>query len=215
MEWQLYSFIIRHPMPPGRQSDLSFFQKPDIYVLDTETTGLKGYPYDHVVDVAVCRVSLQDGTVEEVFSSVVGHDVASWDQATKGAWIFENTDLTLEMVADAPPLADVAAELRNILQGCFVTSFNVDFDFQKFLFHPPWDLEPHISLTPCIMKRSMPICAIPGTYDRYKFPRLQEAYDMIVPGDPAGIRGHQSHRALSDAVMASYVLIELDRMGRY
>lgn len=202
-------------MPAGRQSDLSFFQKPDIYVLDTETTGLKGYPYDHVVDVAVCRVSLQDGKVEEVLSTVVGHDISIWDQATRNAWIFQNTDLTLEMVSDAPPAAQVAADLRRLLQGRYVTSFNVDFDFKKFLFHPPWDLEPHINLTPCIMKRSMPICAIPGTYDKYKFPRLQEAYDMIVEGDPAGIEGHQSHRALSDAVMASHVLIQLDRMGEY
>lgn len=202
-------------MAASRQSNLSSFAKPEIYVLDSETTGLKGYPYDHVVDIGVCKVSLQDGTVEEIYSSVVGHDVDSWDQATRGAWIFENTDLTLEEVAAATPAAEVAEKLREILRGQFSTSFNVDFDFRKFLFHPPWELEQVISLTPCIMRKAMPICAIPGYYGDYKFPRLQEAYDMIVPGDPAGIKGNQTHRALSDAVMASHILIQLERMGKY
>jgi DNA polymerase-3 subunit epsilon len=212
---QLYFLDVVVFMPSVRQSELSFFSKPDIYVIDTETTGLKGYPYDHVVDVAVCRVSLQDGTVEEAFSMVVGHDVSGWDQATREAWIFENTDLSLEMVAEAPPAEDVATELRRLLRGCFCTSFNIDFDFRKFLLFPPWSLETVVKLTPCIMKRAMPICAIPGFYGQYKYPKLQEAYDMIVPGDPADIKGNQTHRALSDAIMASYLLITLDRRGQY
>lgn len=199
----------------SRQSELSFFTKPDIFVLDTETTGLRGHPYDYVVDIAVCRVSLQEGIVEPVFSSVVGHDISAWDTSTRHAWIFENTDMSLEMVREAPPIAEVVSEVRRLLHDQYVTSFNVDFDFLKFLFFPPWDLEPLIHTTRCIMKASMPICAIPGTYDKYKYPKLKEAYDMIVNGDPAGIAGNQTHRALSDAIMASHILIALDRMGKY
>ena len=199
----------------GRQSELSFFMKPDIYVLDTETTGLRGHPYDHVVDIAICRVSLRDGNVESVFSSVVGHDISTWDQTTRKAWIFENTDLSLDMVSDAPPIETIVENVRKLLCNQYVTSFNVDFDFRKFLFQPPWNLEHAIELTPCIMKASMPICAIPGTYDKYKYPKLKEAYEMIVPGDPAGIEGNQTHRALSDTIMASHILIALDRAGKY
>ena len=199
----------------SKQSDLSFFTKPNIYVLDTETTGLKGHPYDHVVDIAVCLVSLDEGIVEPVYSSVVGYDTSAWDKATRQAWIFENTDMSLGMVQAAPPIMDVVSDLRSLLQGQYVTSFNVDFDFQKFLFFTPWNLERYIHPTRCIMKAAMPICAIPGFYDKYKFPKLQEAYDMIVTGDPAGIAGNQTHRALSDAVMASHLLIALDRMGKY
>lgn len=199
----------------SKQSELSFFMKPDIYVLDTETTGLKGHPYDHVVDIAICRVSLEKGTVEPVFSSVVGHDTSRWDQTTRHAWIFENTDLSLEMVQAAPPLLEVVSEVRRLLHNQYVTSFNVDFDFLRFLFLPPWDLKTIIHPTRCIMKAAMPICAIPGTYDTYKYPKLQEAYDMIVSGDPANIAGNQTHRALSDTIMASHILIALDRMGKY
>ena len=41
------------------------------------------------------------------------------------------------------------------------------------------------------------------------------AYSKIVEGDPAGIHGTQNHRALSDAQMASYVMIQMFRDGNY
>lgn len=187
----------------------------EIYVLDTETTGLEGYPGDHVVDVAVCRVLPYRGTVEPVLSTVVGHDVSSWPQVQKEAWIFQNTDMTLEMVSQATPATFVAAELRSLLEGRMVTSFNVGFDFDRFLFHRPWDLREAVHLTPCIMLRAMPVCKLPGTYDVYKWPRLQQAYDMLVDGDPADIGEEQRHRAMEDALMASHVLLELIRRDVY
>lgn len=190
-------------------------QNLEIFVLDTETTGLVGCPNDHIVDVAVCRVRPYLGTVEPVMSTVVGHDVSKWPQDQKEAWIFENTDLTLDDVMSATPAPFVAAELQSLLEGRMATSFNVKFDFDRFLYHRPWSLQGRMKLTPCIMLSSMPVCRIPGTYDQYKWPRLQEAYDMLVDGDPAQIGEEQRHRALEDAVMASYVLIELIRRGLY
>ena len=37
----------------------------EIYVLDTETTGLEGAPKDLVVDIGICRASFNDCTVED------------------------------------------------------------------------------------------------------------------------------------------------------
>ena len=190
-------------------------QDLEIYVIDTETTGLNGFPYDHVVDVAVCRALPAEGRAEPVLDSVVGHDVRSWPKEAREAWIFENTDLTLEQVASAAPATMVAAELRSLLRGRMVTSYNVQFDFNRFLDHRPWSLRGEVNMTPCIMLRSMEVCRIPGSYDRYKWPKLQEAYDMIVEGDPAAIGEEQRHRAMEDALMASHVLIELIRRRLY
>jgi len=187
----------------------------EIYVLDTETTGLDGFPTDHIVDVAVCRVRPYRDTVEPVLSTVVGHDISTWSQNQREAWIFQNTDLTLEQVAKATPAPFVTAELRSMLENRMTTSFNVGFDFDKFLFHEPWRLREAVHLTPCIMLRAMPVCKLPGTYDVYKWPKLQQAYDMLVDGDPADIGEEQKHRAMEDAVMASHVLLELIRRGVY
>lgn len=185
----------------------------DIYVLDTETTGLDGYPKDVVVDIAVCRVDLGRGTVREAYSSVVGYDVSAWSPERRNAWIFQNTDLTLDMVASAPRADIVAGEIRELLRGRRVTSFNFTFDMDRFLYHGPWNLREVIAQERCIMLASADVCRIPGLYEKYKWPRLEEAYSMIVDGDPAGIGGEQTHRALSDAMMASHILIALSRKG--
>ena len=105
----------------------------EIYVLDTETTGLEGAPKDLVVDIGICRVSFNDGTVEDVYSSVVGYDTSEWDDYLKNAWIFENTDMTLGMVEEAPPALNVIDEVRRILRRKPVTSYNTEYDFGKFL----------------------------------------------------------------------------------
>jgi len=194
---------------------LDDFLDQTIYVLDTETTGLDGYPSDLVVDIAICKVDPRKGTVENVYSSVVGYNTDNWTEGTKNAWIFLNTDLTVDEVSKAPDAKKVAADVARILKGRNVTAFNKEFDLKKFLYHEPWNLRNVILESDCIMLAAKDVCKLPGLYDDYKWPRLEEAYSMIVEGDPADIRGEQTHRALSDAVMASYVLIGMYRNGQY
>jgi DNA polymerase III, alpha subunit (gram-positive type) len=196
-------------------SVLDDFLDQTIYVLDTETTGLNGYPNDLVVDIAICRVDPGKGTVQNVYSSVVGYDTSNWTDGMRNSWIFLNTDLTVDAVSEAPDAKKVAADVLRILKGKNVTAFNKEFDLNKFLYYEPWNLRNNIMESDCIMLAAKNVCKLPGLYDDYKWPRLEQAYSMIVPGDPAGIDGTQTHRALSDAVMASYVLIEMHRNGQY
>jgi len=199
----------------NRKSRLEDFCNTEVYVVDTETTGLNGAPRDKVVDIAICRVFLGTDRVDRVYSSIVGHDTSKWGDELRRSWIFENTDLTVDAVRNAPPERDVALRVSEILSGKNVTSFNFSFDFDKFLFRPPWSLLGLVVPFKCIMIASKDVCKLPGLYEDYKWPRLDEAYAMIVKGDPAGIGGVQAHRAMSDAVMASHILLELHRTGNY
>lgn len=189
----------------------------EIYVLDTETTGLYGAPKDVVVDIGITKVSLRKGTVEDVYSSVLGYDVDEWDDYRRKAWIFENTDMTLDMVADAPPAMNVVGDVRRILKDKDVTSYNIRYDMDKFLYQEPWDLRG--TFKPCfdIMLAAKDVCKLPSQYygREYRYPKLDYAYSNIVEGDPAGINGKQDHRALSDARMASYLMITMFRDGSY
>lgn len=189
----------------------------EIYVLDTETTGLEGAPKDLVVDIGITKVSLRSGIVEDVYSSVLGYDVDQWDDYHRNAWIFENTDMTLDMVADAPPAMKVIEDVRRILRGKTVTAYNIAYDMDKFLYHEPWNLRG--TFTPCndIMIAAMDVCKLPSQYygRQYRYPKLDYAYSHIVEGDPANIHGQQNHRALSDAQMASYVMIQMFRDRTY
>lgn len=203
--------------PDMAELTLDDFCQDEIYVLDTETTGLKGAPDDVVVDIGITRVSLSKGTVKDVYSSVVGYDVEEWNDYRRNAWIFENTDLTLDMVAEAPPLPYVIDDVRRILRGKWVTSYNIEYDMNKFLYLEPWFLRGTFRQCEDIMKAATPVCKLPSEYygRQYRYPKLDVAYSMIVDGDPAGINGVQDHRALSDARMASYVMIAMWRNHDY
>ena len=87
-------------------------------------------------------------------------------------------------------------------EGKVFTGYNTDFDFGRFLRPEPWDFRPR--LAPCIMVE----CA-----DRFNggcWMKAQDAYDMLCPGNPAGVPGgKEEHRALSDAVLEGYILLGL------
>jgi DNA polymerase-3 subunit epsilon len=194
-------------------------ETPDeIFVLDTETTGLKGGPEDVVVDVGICAVDLSRGKVRDVYSSVVGYDVTEWSDVRRKAWIFENTDLTLDAVASAPPQDKIKRDLIEILRGKKLTTYNVPFDLDKFLYREPWELKGLFKECTDIMKAATPVCKLPSQYyeREYRFPKLDYAYAKILGGeDPVGINGVQDHRALSDARMASHIMIGMFRDGTY
>jgi len=198
-------------------STLDNFFAGEIYVLDTDTTGLKGHPQDVIVDIAVCRVDLDKGTVDPVYSSVVGYDTSEWNEYRRNAWIFENTDMTLDMVDAAPPVQEVVADIRKLLRGKKVTSYNTEYDMGKFLYHEPWKMKDLFIECTDIMKAATPICKVPSQYygRQYQYPKLDLAYEKIVEGDPAGIKGVQEHRAMSDAKVASHILVQLFRDRAY
>jgi DNA polymerase-3 subunit epsilon len=181
----------------------------EVFVVDTETTGLGGAPYDLVVDIGISKVDLETFKVSEVYSAVVGYPL---DVIDTNAWIFSHSDLTVEDVLAGVPFLDVKLAVYDILRGQTVTSFNTGFDLDKFLYAYPWDLSGCFSEAPCIMKASMDVCRIPSAWGGYKWPKLQEAYDFLYPDIPLG---DQSHRALSDAVMAGFVLLGLYMQGDY
>ena len=194
-----------------------FKSAEEIYVIDTETTGLDGGPRDLVVDVGVCSVDLRKGIVNDVYSSVVGYDVTDWGDHRKKAWIFENTDLSLEKVSAAPPLFKVKNDIVGILRGKTVTSYNVPFDMDRFLYREPWCLKGLFNVCTDIMKAATDVCKIPSELYgvSYKYPKLDFAYNTITKGDPAGVGSVQSHRAISDARMASFVMVEMYKKGSY
>lgn len=186
-----------------------------VFVVDTETTGLCGCDRgDRVVDIGIVEVDTERGTVMPVYSEIVGYDVSGWSEGQKNAWIFSHSDLTLDMVARAEPLEEIARDVRLILDGNVAASYNEAFDFDKFLFKSPWNVD--CALAPDIMLRAHRL--IDGDHlfsDGSSWPKLETAYRGLCPDDPAHLDGPQAHRALSDAVVASYVMLALIGRGEY
>lgn len=189
-----------------------------VYVIDTETTGLKFAPEDVVVDIGICAVNFRRGTVADVYSEIVGHDVENWNSYRRNAWIFENSDITLEMVGKGKPFRKVREEVLDILLGCNVTAYNTGYDLNGFLYREPWSLKGAFNECGDIMLAASAVCKLPSTRPGgdYKYPKLDYAYKTILGGsDPAGVHGKQDHRALSDARMASHLMIRMKKDGTY
>ena len=187
------------------------------FVVDTETTGLGKNPNDKVVDIGIVALDTDTGSVEDVYSSVIGYDVESWDEQHRNAWIFSHSDLTLDDVRNAPPFSRVRDDVKSILVGKTVTSYNTVFDF-RFLLRDEWMLRGWFRLAPCIMEAATPVVGIrlgDDAYGWYKWPKLEEAYACLCPSDPVGIADGQDHRALSDARAAAYVLKAMMESGNY
>lgn len=181
-----------------------------IYVVDTETTGLNGCFYgDKIVDIGIVGVDPERKSVIPVYSEIVGYDVSGWPDSQKDAWIFGHSDLTLEQVASGKPLDEVIGDVRLILDGHVAASYNEAFDFSKFLLQRPWSVR--CTLAPDIMLRAHRL--VDGDFmfedGSTSWPKLETAYRELCPEDPAQLNGPQAHRALSDAVVASHIMLAL------
>lgn len=172
----------------------------NIYVLDTETTGLEGYlGGDVVVEIGIARVDLDRMKVYPELGRIVRQDLTP---KQKESWVFQNTDLTPEEVESSPwTVNKVRADLEAYSTKVF-TAYNRVFDFDSFLYYTPWYFHPEEA--PCIKEE----CA-----DRYNDGRwftAQAAYNLLCPDNPMKVpEGRERHRALSDAVFEGHILTRL------
>ena len=206
-----------------------------VLIIDTETTGLSGYPKDRVLEIGIAE--LEEGSVKPVYSEIIRYsDIAEFDRkyvnldGSEGIWIYRNSDLRMEDTLNASmDVERVAAEVRAIVSGMEVTSYNVPFDLGKFLYHEPWNLRGIVERKIDIMKlatsKVYELCESDSLDDKGLQKRLLrereepyypekwmgpiDAYRALCPEDPMGLEGMR-HRAIDDAVMEGWVLSALD-----
>ena len=196
-----------------------------VLIIDTETTGLSGYPKDRALEIGIAE--LEEGSVKPVYSDIVEFDRKYVNpNGSEGIWIYRNSDLRMEDTLNASKDVErVAAEVREIVSGREVTSYNVSFDFGKFLYHEPWNLKELCSVPYDIMELAtervyslaeddmIPDKALQErllrereeSYYPNKWIRSIDAYRALCPEDSMGLEGMR-HRAIDDAVMEGWVL---------
>ena len=202
-----------------------------VLIIDTETTGLSGYPKDRVLEIGIAE--LDGGSVKPVYSEIIRYsDIVEFDRkyvnldGSEGIWIYRNSNLRMEDTLNASKDVErVAAEVRAIVSGMEVTSYNVPFDLGKFLYHEPWNLRGIVERKIDIMKlatsKVYELCESDSLDDKglqerllrereesyypEKWVRPIDAYRALCPEDPMGLEGMR-HRAIDDAVMEGWIL---------
>lgn len=165
--------------------------RPDVVVLDTETTGLKG----HAIEIGVCRVG-----GEVLFDTLVKNA----EPIEPGALRVHG--ITEERLTTAPSFRWVAPQLRDVLAGQTVCIFNAEFDYavlrrtrreQGF----PRPVLPR-SQTACVM---LAYAVLAGDYDPE-----EQGYRLVSLARAAAAMGvarqGEAHRALGDALTTAALI---------
>lgn len=179
-----------------------------ILIIDIETTGFQNAG-GKIVEIGIVALNLETCQIIELLDQVVKEDGLTAND--RNAWIFQNSDLTVEEVRNAPRLIDIQPAIQNIIDMYpdGITAFNSAFDL-NFLtsrgFYFP-------KVLPCIMKAATPICKLPSKNGRsnFKWPSAQQAYDHFFPEFPMV----EKHRGCSDAFMEAKIAYSLYKIGAF
>ena len=179
-----------------------------VAVADIETTNFLGRK-GKIIEIGIASLDTDSGAITEAFHSLCFEDgiVA----ADADAWIFKNSDLTFEEVAEAPDLKDLREKIESILaEHDVATAFNKKFDFdflrdRGFVLGPEW---------PCPMLASVNICKVAkkgkqAHHKGYKWPTVEEAWAFFFPDKPYV----EEHRGLDDAMHEAAIVYELFKLG--
>lgn len=191
-----------------------------ILVVDIETTGLRGEPDDHVVEVGICKLDVDPrcpwtfGSIQKVYEAIVApyyEEPADF----ANSWVFQNTTLTPDQVRAGKPMEEVRDDLQFILDRAPATSYNYEFDFDRFLSRAPWNILN--KKCPCIMLAAGVAYSDVLPCSQYSgCPSAQSTYLHTCPNNPAGLPGGiEEHRALSDAFMEAHILRAMIKKGHY
>jgi len=185
--------------------------KNEILIVDIETTGFSTSK-DVMVEVGIVSLNLESGEIKTLYDKVVRDkrfEIGYHVERERHGWIFDNSDLTPQMVLDGAPLEDEIPVIQEILDSYpnGATAFNRAFDFR--FFEANGITAP--KLLDCPMLLSTPICKIPGKYGKPKWPKVEEAYHYFIPGS----NYIEKHRGADDAKHEAEIVLALHKLGYY
>ena len=174
--------------------------KSKFLVIDIETTAFTPQT-GVIVEIGITLVDVLEKKVEIIFDEIVHHS-----QVDEHAWIFQNTDLTPEMIYSAKrSISEIITELQPLFDTYIVTAYNQQFDF-SFLRYTGATF-PYVGHDP--MKVATPILRLPGRNRSHKWPKVQECLDYWAMNDI------EPHRAGEDSFLEAKICLKLHELGKF
>jgi DNA polymerase-3 subunit epsilon len=168
---------------------MSLLAGAHLVVIDTETTGMSPHLGHALIEIA--RVDIVDGSLGESWSSLVqpGRSIPADAVAVHG--------ITDAMMAEAPPVETVAAELARACAGAFLVFHNAAFD---------------LPFLQALMKKA----GLPPLYhpvlDTFGLARgllKGQSHALKTLATQFGLQVEASHRALGDALSTARLFLAL------
>ena len=159
-------------------------------VVDTETTGGSMWFGDRITEVAA--VIVRNGAIAEVYERLVN------PERSIPPFITALTNITWDMVRDAPTFDQIAPELMGVLEGNVFVAHNANFDW-RFLTN-------EISRATGHQLRGRKLCTV--KIARKVLPQLsRRSLDYIARY--YGVEIHNRHRAGGDALATAKCLVRM------
>lgn len=181
-----------------------------IYVIQTLTSGPHGYPYDEIVDIAICSVDLEAMNYELVYSNTVYYDPKILGK-TKLDYMSDKHRLEAGVLYAGEPEKKVAEEVMEVIYGKDLACYDGRQEFSRYMTCDPWDITGKAYVLPSISAR-MPIslkCKDPSDEPEI----IRKAYWRLLRNDPAGVK--RGRRAVDLAKMSACLMIHMREKGKY
>ncbi len=179
----------------------------DISVVEVITNGPDGYPSDGIVQIAVTEIGRGGDVVSSLFETVKS-DTDRWTQLERE---YVRSKVSPEDIANGVDAVTASADLKKVLAGKDVTSFDVSNTFNGYLIYEPWDLTHEVSVLPSVGSR------LPGNlrsgrpYSENS--RINKAYSSMYPDDEPAVG--DGNTALDYALRTSYIILKMKDAGLY
>jgi DNA polymerase III subunit epsilon len=181
-----------------------------IAVLDIETTGR--HPNNGtIVELGIVLLDLNTHFKTKLLDSTCREsNFETKYEATnlEQSWVFQNSTLTLNEVRSGPSWEEIAPKIQIILNKFPVTAYNKEFDF-GFLRDRKIKIPRELA---CPMIKATPVLKIPGFYDKYKWPSVQESWNYFFPKHQDY---QETHRAYDDAQHEAEIVFALYQIGAW
>lgn len=159
-------------------------------VVDVETTGTRADAGDRVTEVAA--VLVEHGRVGEVYSTLIN------PQRSIPPWITNLTNITWDMVKDAPVFSDVCDRVTSFMGGRVFVAHNAPFDWRF--------MSAEVRRATGRRLEGRQLCTV--RLARRLLPQLpRRSLDMVARH--YGVEIAARHRAAGDAVATAHVLLRM------
>jgi len=161
-------------------------------VVDTETTGGSHWQTDRITEIAA--VVVRNGEIVEVFETLVN------PQRSIPYFVSKLTNITWDMVRDAPTFDRIAPDVLRVLEGNVFVGHNAMFDWRF--------VSAEVSRSTGRQLRGRRLCTVKMA--RQVLPQLpRRSLDYV--SRYYGVENHARHRAGGDAVATAKCLIRMLR----
>ncbi|MDR1690822.1 MAG: hypothetical protein LBR42_03120 [Candidatus Methanoplasma sp.] len=182
----------------------------EIFVIQAIPSGQDGFPYDEIVDIAVCKVDLGTNEYSTVYHNVIYYDPKQLGKK-KLDYLSGKGGLFAEEIYAGEPEKKVAEEVMAMIEGKQVAAFDSKQEFGRYMSFDPWNITYKCTVMPSVSAK-MPIslkCSTPSDEPV----TIRKAYKRLLRNDPACVGA--GRRAVHLALMTSELMIHMRGKGKY